>query len=39
MMKKRLVYEPPRFMTVQQAAEQLLELVAANQSSDKSMST
>lgn len=38
MMKKRPVYEPPRFMTVQQAAEQLLELVAANQSPDKSMS-
>ena len=34
MMKKRPIYEPPRFMTVQQAAEQLLQVVNSGTGTD-----
>lgn len=38
MMKKRPVYEPPRYMTNQQAAQQLLEVVQAKSDISESIS-
>lgn len=35
MMKKRPVYEPPRYMTNQQAAEQLIETIKSHEGTSK----